>query len=87
MLLIVRFRGGSMTSGEIAERFAHAWATTVRHLKVLENAKLLIRRKEGRVVHYELNVERLALVHEWLEWLKPPSKAETHRKTQRARPE
>jgi DNA-binding transcriptional ArsR family regulator len=68
ILLTLHFRGGSATAGEIAARFAHAWATTTRHLQVLEEAGLLEHEREGRMRHYRLNRARLALVSEWLGW-------------------
>jgi hypothetical protein len=37
ILLTVYFRG-EMSAGQIAGRFAHAWPTTTRHLRVLESA-------------------------------------------------
>jgi DNA-binding transcriptional ArsR family regulator len=68
MLLTVHFRGGSMPAGEIAGRFAHAWPTTTRHLKVLESAGLLEHEKVGRTVVYKINPHRLAVLRQWLDW-------------------
>jgi DNA-binding transcriptional ArsR family regulator len=68
ILLTVHFRGGSMPAGEIAGRFAHAWPTTTRHLKVLEAAGLLTHEKVGRAVVYRLDRRRLAVLKEWLAW-------------------
>ena len=68
ILLTVHLVGGSMTAGTIASRFAHAWATTTRHLRVLENAGLLSHTKRGRCRVYHLERERMALLHEWLAW-------------------
>src|SRR5215471_1660402 len=70
ILLAVHFRGGSMTAGEIAGRFAHAWPTTTRHLRVLEEAGLLRHQKRGRERHYTVAKERLALVSDWLNWFR-----------------
>jgi DNA-binding transcriptional ArsR family regulator len=67
ILLTVSLRG-SMTAGEIAGRFAHAWPTTTRHMRVLEQAGLLRHTKQGRSRIYEVDRERLRLVHEWLAW-------------------
>jgi len=67
ILLTVSLRG-SMTAGEIAGRFAHAWPTTTRHMRVLEQAGLLRHTKQGRSRIYEVDRERLSLVHEWLAW-------------------
>jgi len=71
MLLTVHFRGGSMPAGEIAGRFAHAWPTTSRHLKVLEAAGLLEHEKVGRTVVYRISRARLAVLQEWLAWFGP----------------
>ena len=68
ILLTVYLVGGRMTAGSIAGRFEHAWATTTRHLRVLENAGLLSHMKEGRCRVYQLERERLALATEWLGW-------------------
>lgn len=68
ILLTLHFRGGSATAGELAARFEHAWPTTTRHLRVLENAGLLRHQRVGRTRRYELNRERLALLTEWLAW-------------------
>ena len=69
ILLVVRFRGGKMTAGEIAERFHHSWPTTTRHLAVLQKAGLLKVRKVGRTRVYELNMRDLSEISRWLEWL------------------
>jgi DNA-binding transcriptional ArsR family regulator len=70
ILLTIHLRGGTMTAGEIAGRFAHAWATTTGHLRVLENAYLLNHQKIGRVRQYTINEEQLGVVEEWLSWFK-----------------
>lgn len=67
ILLTVHFRQ-SMTAGEIAGRFAHAWPTTTRHLRVLEHAGLLEQTKVGRTRVYRVNRARLDLINEWLAW-------------------
>lgn len=67
-MLTLHFRGGSATAGELAARFEHAWPTTTRHLRVLEDAGLLRHEKQGRTRLYTLDTERLALVREWLGW-------------------
>jgi DNA-binding transcriptional ArsR family regulator len=67
ILLTVHFRV-TMTAGEIAGRFAHAWPTTTRHLRVLENAGLLMHTKVGRTRVYRVDRARLGLVTEWLSW-------------------
>ncbi|MGE3672194.1 MAG: metalloregulator ArsR/SmtB family transcription factor [Polyangiaceae bacterium] len=68
ILLTLHLRGGVATAGEIASRFEHKWPTTTRHLRVLEDAGLLLHTKRGRHRVYTLNQARLALVREWLAW-------------------
>jgi DNA-binding transcriptional ArsR family regulator len=69
ILLVVRFRGGEMTAGEIAERFSCAWPTVSRHLRVLERAELIVHEKQGRTRVYRLNREKLDVLKDWLRWL------------------
>lgn len=58
-----------MTSGQIAERFSCRWPTTIRHLRVLENAGLVRVQKRGRERVYHLERRRLMRVTgEWLKW-------------------
>jgi DNA-binding transcriptional ArsR family regulator len=75
ILLTMKFRGGSMTAGEIDGRFKHAWPTTTRHLRVLESAGLVSAQKQGRSRVYKLNLEQLEVINEWLAWFE--SKVET----------
>ena len=70
ILLTIHFRGEA-SAGEIAGRFAHAWPTTTRHLRVLEQAGLLRHEKRGRSRLYVVDGERLALLREWLSWFEP----------------
>ncbi|HWB80357.1 MAG TPA: metalloregulator ArsR/SmtB family transcription factor [Nannocystaceae bacterium] len=73
ILLTVHFRGGAMAAGEIAGRFAHAWPTTTRHLKVLEAAGLLTSERAGRAVVYRIDRARLSVLQEWLAWFSDPT--------------
>ena len=66
VLLAIYFNGGSMTAGEIAAMFAHAWQTTTRHLQVLEAAGLLSHERQGRMRIYRIEQKRLKLVNDWL---------------------
>ena len=69
ILLVLRFRGGEMTAGEIAERFECSWPTTSRHLRILERAKLVRVMKRGRERVYKLDHSKLrTTVGKWLDW-------------------
>jgi DNA-binding transcriptional ArsR family regulator len=67
--LTLRFRGGEMTAGQIAARFACSWPTTTGHLRVLESAGVITSEKRGRERVYKLDRARLLTVtKEWLRW-------------------
>jgi DNA-binding transcriptional ArsR family regulator len=70
VLLVLHFRGGEMSSRDIAGRFACSWPTTTRHLKVLEEAGLVRVLRRGRERFYVLARERLKIVGDWLEWFR-----------------
>lgn len=71
ILLTLQFRGGEMTAGAIADRFACSWPTTSRHLRVLQEAELVTVEKRGRERVYRLNRARLAdIVGEWIGWFR-----------------
>lgn len=62
VLLVLHYRGGEMTAGEIASRFACTWPTTTRHLRVLRDAGLLRVVRRGRERIYTVDRERLERV-------------------------
>lgn len=69
ILLVLRFRGGEMTAGEIADRFSCSWPTTTRHLRTLERAHLVRVKKHGRERVYQLDFPTLrTIVGNWLDW-------------------
>jgi DNA-binding transcriptional ArsR family regulator len=68
ILITLHFHGGSMTAGEIAAMFEHAWPTTTGHMKVLQSAGLLDQLRVGRTRIYRLDHRRLELVRDWLAW-------------------
>jgi DNA-binding transcriptional ArsR family regulator len=72
ILLVLQARGGEMTAGEIADRFACTWPTTSRHLRVLEEAGLVRAERRGRERVYRLDRRRLVEVAaKWLRWFEP----------------
>jgi len=67
ILQVLQFRGGAMTSSEIAARFSCQWPTTTRHLRRLEEAGLVRVERKGREALYSLDRDRLqAVAGEWL---------------------
>ena len=62
---------GEKSIGELAEPFAMSFAGASKHVKVLEDAGLLSRRKAGRTHLVSLNAEPLAEAERWLrQWEK-----------------
>ncbi len=71
VLLVLHFRGGEMSAGDIADRFACSWPTTTRHLRVLEDAGLVRVTQRGRERFYRLEKKRLqSVVGDWLTWFR-----------------
>lgn len=68
ILLTVWFRGGTMSAGDIASRFHCTWPTISRHIKVLEDAGLLVQEKKGRSRLYHVNPEQLKVARDWFGW-------------------
>lgn len=62
ILLVLRARGGSMSSRDIAARFDCTWPTTSRHLRILEEARLVRVERRGRERLYVLDADRLVRV-------------------------
>lgn len=76
ILVVLNARGGSMTAGDIAKRFSCTWPTTSRHLRVLQEAGLLVVEKRGREWWYVLQTERLRrTVGGWLGWFEEEKNA------------
>ncbi len=57
---------GSCTIGELAEPFQMSLAAISKHVKILEDAQLLIRRKSGRIHECSINPEAMKSVEEYV---------------------
>src|SRR5262245_66406748 len=80
LVLLLSHAGGELASGYLAARFSHSWPTTTRHLNVLEKARVVEVRREGRSSFYRLDRERLQRVVEgWLRHLAPVGPEKTWR--------
>ena len=68
-------RDAPLTTGELCKHLSHLDRTTVmQHLGVLENARLVISRKEGRSRWNYLDVSPIQRIHErWIEAYALPS--------------
>jgi DNA-binding transcriptional ArsR family regulator len=79
VLLLAHF-GPELPSGYLAARLSHSWPTTTRHLHVLEEAGIVVVRREGRNCVYCLDRERLQrVVGGWLALIEPPTPKQTWR--------
>lgn len=58
--------GGEQTVGELAEPFAMSLAAASKHIKALEQARLIRREVRGRTHVCRLEPATLATAHEWL---------------------
>lgn len=73
ILIVLLARKGEMKSKDIAERFNCSWATTSRHLAVLEAAGLVEVVLRGRQRFYQLRTDRLMEVAgTWLDRFRVP---------------
>jgi DNA-binding transcriptional ArsR family regulator len=59
--------GAARSAGELGEQFDSAQPTISRHLKVLEQAKLIERSVEGRVHRFRLRQQALRDAGAWIE--------------------
>ncbi len=72
ILLVLNFRGGAMSAGQIAERFSCRWPTVTRHLGVLQRAGLVRATRRGRERIYRIERKHLSdSLTEWLRWFVP----------------
>ena len=64
--ILMLLKDGSLSAGEIAERFETTPATISHHLAILKEAGLVRSRREGKNIHYELN---LSVMEELMMWI------------------
>lgn len=64
--LVHRLAQGEMTMSQLAEGFDMSLAAISKHVKVLEVAKLVKRRKEGRIHYIQLVPEQLTGALDWI---------------------
>jgi len=66
--ILVRLARGDTTVGELAEPFEISLPAISRHLRVLEEAHLILREREGKHRRCRLNPQALASAGEWLDF-------------------
>jgi DNA-binding transcriptional ArsR family regulator len=65
--ILVRLASGEATVAELARPFKVSAPAITKHLRVLEEARLLSRRKDGRVHRCRLEARRMEEAEAWLE--------------------
>lgn len=61
---------GSMSAGDISEKFSVSFAAVSRHLSVLKDADLIRDTRDGKYIYYELNASVLEEIMLWITDLK-----------------
>ncbi|MDE2184498.1 MAG: winged helix-turn-helix transcriptional regulator [Alphaproteobacteria bacterium] len=64
--ILARLALGEATAGELAEPFSISQPAISRHLKVLERAALIERRRDGQHQRCRLNPKTLKEANDWL---------------------
>lgn len=65
--LLERLALGEKTVTEVAEPFDMSLPAISKHLRILEEAGLIVRRKQGRVHHLQLAAAPMKEASEWLD--------------------
>lgn len=64
--ILERLAHGEATVTEVAEPFKMSLPAISKHVRILENARLIVREKDGRVHHLRLSPAALKTAAEWL---------------------
>jgi len=64
---VQRLTGGEATVTELAEPFEMSLPAISKHIRVLETAGLLARRRDGRIHYLSLNAAAMQEASEWLD--------------------
>lgn len=65
--IIARLSQGEASAGELAEPFGISKPAISKHLKILEKANLVLRRKEAQWHRFQLRPEALQAASEWID--------------------
>lgn len=65
--ILSRVARGELSVGELAESYSISFAAISKHLKVMERARLIVKRKEGKKQIVSLAPEALMTADEYLE--------------------
>ena len=65
--ILVLLTSQAMTAGTIASNFDAARPTISKHIQILHECELLGANQQGREIYYELKVEKMKEIDQWLE--------------------
>lgn len=65
--IVARLAQGEATVSDLARPFAMSLPAVSKHLRVLEEAGLLVRRRDGRVHRCRLVPDRMARASDWMD--------------------
>ena len=65
--ILIMLTSQSMTAGAIAENFDASRPTISKHIQILNECDLLEAHQQGREIHYQLKIEKIKEIDNWLE--------------------
>nr|WP_199001855.1 metalloregulator ArsR/SmtB family transcription factor [Flavobacterium sp. ASV13] len=68
--ILVLVATNALTPNAIAEQFNTTRQAVSKHIKILNECELLDEKKLGREIYYQLKIEKMKEVDEWLEQFK-----------------
>jgi DNA-binding transcriptional ArsR family regulator len=64
--ILVLLAAQTMTAGAIADNFEVARPTISKHMQVLSECELISANQKGREIYYELKVDKMKEIENWL---------------------
>ncbi|SHH24531.1 ArsR/SmtB family transcription factor [Flavobacterium defluvii] len=68
--ILVLVSANALTPNAIAEQFNTTRQAVSKHIKILNECELLDEKKVGREIYYQLKIEKMKEVDQWLEQFK-----------------
>lgn len=68
--ILVLISANALTPNAIAEQFNTTRQAVSKHIKILNECELLDEKKMGREIYYQLKIEKMKEVDQWLEQFK-----------------
>jgi DNA-binding transcriptional ArsR family regulator len=68
--ILVLISSTALTPNAIAEKFNVTRQAVSKHIKILNECELLEERKAGREIYYQLKIDKMKEIDQWLEQFK-----------------